>query len=169
MDTTHVILGASLAGAKAAEALRAEGHQGPIVLIGEEPDRPYERPPLSKGYLLGKTEREKIFVHPAGWYAEHGVDLRLGTAATALDLAARTVTLADGERVGFGKLLLATGASPRRIPVPGGDAEHVLYLRRVGDSERLKAAFRPGARVVVVGAGWIGLRPRRRPAPRAAR
>ncbi|GAA2812469.1 FAD-dependent oxidoreductase [Kitasatospora paracochleata] len=157
MDTTHVILGASLAGAKAAEALRAEGHQGPIVLIGEEPDRPYERPPLSKGYLLGKTEREKIFVHPAGWYAEHGVDLRLGTAATALDLAARTVTLADGERVGFGKLLLATGASPRRIPVPGGDAEHVLYLRRVGDSERLKAAFRPGARVVVVGAGWIGL------------
>ncbi|GAA2747941.1 NAD(P)/FAD-dependent oxidoreductase [Kitasatospora cinereorecta] len=157
MDTTHVILGASLAGAKAAEALRAEGHQGPIVLIGEEPDRPYERPPLSKGYLLGKTEREKIFVHPADWYAEHDVDLRLGTAATALDLAARTVTLADGERVGFGKLLLATGASPRRIPVPGGDAEHVLYLRRVGDSERLKAAFRPGARVVVVGAGWIGL------------
>ncbi|GAA4842969.1 NAD(P)/FAD-dependent oxidoreductase [Kitasatospora terrestris] len=157
MDDAFVIVGAGLAGAKAAEALRAEGHAGPVVLIGEEGERPYERPPLSKDYLLGRAGREKIFVHPADWYREHDVDLRLSTAVTAVDPAARTVTLAGGERLGFTRLLLATGSSPRRIPVPGGDAEHVLYLRRVEDSERLRAAFRPGARVVIVGAGWIGL------------
>ncbi|WP_371495916.1 FAD-dependent oxidoreductase [Kitasatospora sp. NBC_00374] len=157
MDTSYVILGASLAGAKAAESLREEGFDGPIVLVGDEPERPYERPPLSKGYLQGGTEREKIFVHPAEWYAEHRVDLRLGTTATAIDPDARTVTLSDGSRLGWTKLLLATGSTPRRIPVPGGDRPEALYLRRVGDSERLRAAFRPGARIVVVGAGWIGL------------
>ncbi|WP_033825019.1 NAD(P)/FAD-dependent oxidoreductase [Kitasatospora sp. MBT63] len=157
MDTSYVILGASLAGAKAAEALREEGFDGPVVLVGDEPERPYERPPLSKGYLQGGTEREKIFVHPAEWYAEHGVDLRLGTAATAIDPAARTVTLADGSRLGWSKLLLATGSAPRRIPVPGGDRPEVVYLRRVGDSDRLRAALRPGARIAIVGAGWIGL------------
>ncbi|MER8184819.1 FAD-dependent oxidoreductase [Kitasatospora sp. NPDC094015] len=157
MDTSYVILGASLAGAKAAEALRAEGYDGPLVLIGDETERPYERPPLSKGYLQGSTEREKIFVHPADWYADNGVDLRLGTAATAVDLGARTVTLADGSSLGWSKLLLATGSSPRRIPVPGGDREAVRHLRRVGDSDRLRADFRPGARIVVIGAGWIGL------------
>ncbi|MEV4612673.1 FAD-dependent oxidoreductase [Kitasatospora sp. NPDC049258] len=157
MDTSYVILGASLAGAKAAEALRAEGFDGPVVLIGDETERPYERPPLSKGYLLGGTEREKIFVHPAGWYAEHGVELRLGTAATAIDPQARTVTLADGSRLGWSKLLLATGSSPRRLPVPGGDREAVRHLRRVGDSDRLREDFRPGARIAIIGAGWIGL------------
>jgi len=157
METGHVIVGASLAGAKAAEALREQGYQGPITLIGAEAERPYERPPLSKGYLLGSTEREKIFVHPAGWYAEHGIDLRLSTAVTAIDPAGHGVELAGGERLDFDRLLLATGAEPRRIPVPGGDAPEVMYLRRVGDSDRLKAAFRPGARVVIVGAGWIGL------------
>jgi len=157
MDTAHVIVGASLAGAKAAEALREEGHDGPIVMIGAERERPYERPPLSKGYLLGKTAREKIYVHPAQWYREHDVDLMLGTSVTAIDPAAHTVTLADGSRLGYAKLLLATGSAPRRLPVPGADRENVLYLRTVEDSERIRAAFRPGARVVVIGAGWIGL------------
>ncbi|MFD5562767.1 NAD(P)/FAD-dependent oxidoreductase [Kitasatospora griseola] len=157
MDTGIVVVGASLAGAKAAEALRAEGYAGPITLVGDEHERPYERPPLSKGYLLGKEEREKIYVHPAGWYEEHGVTLRLGVAATAIDPAAHTVALAGGDRLPYSKLLLATGSSPRRLPVPGGDGEFVQTLRRVGDSERLRAAFRPGARVVIVGAGWIGL------------
>ncbi|WP_354639234.1 NAD(P)/FAD-dependent oxidoreductase [Kitasatospora camelliae] len=157
MDTPHVIVGASLAGAKAAEALREEGFGGPIVLIGEERERPYERPPLSKGYLLGKDEREKIFVHPEGWYAEHQVNLRLGTAVTGIDPAARTVTLDGGERVAFASLLLATGASPRRLKVPGGEGPSVRYLRRVGDCERLKEDFRAGRRVAVIGAGWIGL------------
>jgi 3-phenylpropionate/trans-cinnamate dioxygenase ferredoxin reductase component len=152
-----VIVGASLAGAKAAQALREEGFDGPLVLIGDESERPYERPPLSKGYLMGKDAREQIYVHPLQWYAEHDVDLRLGIAVTAVDPAAREVTLADGSRIGYGKLLLATGSSPRRLPVPGADLERVLYLRRVEDSDRIKEAFRSASRAVVIGAGWIGL------------
>ena len=113
-DRTHVIVGASLAGAKAAETLRAEGFDGPVVLIGEENDRPYERPPLSKDYLLGKAERETLYVHPREWYAEHDVDLRLGVAVTAIDRAAHEVSLADGSKAGYARLLLATGSSPRR-------------------------------------------------------
>ncbi|GAA2089032.1 FAD-dependent oxidoreductase [Kitasatospora saccharophila] len=157
MDTGIVIVGASLAGAKAAEALRAEGYRGPVTLVGDEAERPYERPPLSKGYLLGKEEKEKVYVHPADWYEQHGVELRLGAAATAIDPAGHTVTLEGGERLPFSKLLLATGSAPRALPVPGGDGDFVRTLRRLGDSEQLRAAFRPGARVVVVGAGWIGL------------
>ncbi|MFJ8622622.1 NAD(P)/FAD-dependent oxidoreductase [Kitasatospora sp. NPDC093550] len=156
-DRPIVIVGASLGGAKAAEALREAGYRGGIVLIGEEHERPYERPPLSKGYLLGKTPREKIYVHPPQWYAEHDVTLRLGTAVSSIDPAAHTVTLADDGRVEYAKLLLTTGSVPRRLPVPGADQGGVLYLRRVEDSERIKAALRPGARIAVVGAGWIGL------------
>ena len=156
-DRAFVIVGAGLAGAKAAEALREAGHDGPVVLIGDEHERPYERPPLSKGYLLGTSEREKIYVHPPQWYAEHDVTLRLGLAVTAVAPAAHIVTLADGGRITYDKLLLATGSSPRRLPVPGADHAGVFYLRRVEDSERLKEVFRPGARIVVVGAGWIGL------------
>lgn len=156
-DRAFVIVGASLAGAKAAEALREAGHDGPVVLIGEEHERPYERPPLSKGYLLGSTERSKIYVHPPQWYADHDVTLRLGTAVTAIDPAAHTVTLADDGRVPYAKLLLTTGSSPRRLTVPGADLAGVFYLRRVEDSERLKEVLRPGARIVVIGAGWIGL------------
>jgi 3-phenylpropionate/trans-cinnamate dioxygenase ferredoxin reductase component len=156
-DTTYVIVGASLAGAKAAETLRGEGFDGRLVMIGAESERPYERPPLSKDYLLGKAERDTIYVHPARWYAEHEVDLRLGVAATGLDTAGHEVTLADGSRVGYTKLLLATGSSPRRLPAPGADLHGVLYLRSVQDSDRLKAAFGAASRVAVVGGGWIGL------------
>src|SRR5215467_12609158 len=156
-ESTYVIVGASLAGAKAAETLRGEGFDGNIVLLGEEHERPYERPPLSKGYLLGKEDRSSIFVHEEGWYAENGVDLRLGVRVTALDPGAKQVSLADGGTVAYDRLLLATGASPRRINAPGADLDGVLYLRRVGDSERLQAALRGGGQVVTVGAGWIGL------------
>jgi 3-phenylpropionate/trans-cinnamate dioxygenase ferredoxin reductase subunit len=156
-DTTYVIVGASLAGAKAAETLRAEGFDGRLVMIGAESERPYERPPLSKDYLLGKAERDTIYVHPARWYAEHEVDLRLGVAATGLDTVGHEVTLADGSRVGYTKLLLATGSSPRRLPAPGADLHGVLYLRSVQDTDRLKAAFAAASRVAVVGGGWIGL------------
>jgi len=156
-ESTYVIVGASLTGAKAAETLREEGFDGNIVLLGEEHERPYERPPLSKGYLLGKDDRSSIFVHEEGWYAENGVDLRLGVRVTALDPGAKQVSLADGGTVAYDRLLLATGASPRRLRAPGGDLDGVLYLRRVGDSERLRAALRGGGQVVTVGGGWIGL------------
>ena len=154
---TYVIVGASLAGAKAAQVLRDEGFTGAIVLIGAEHERPYERPPLSKDLLLGKAEPGSVFVHEAGWYAENSVELRLGTRVTSVDRAAHQVHLEDGSAVGYAKLLLATGSSPRRLPVPGADLEGVLYLRTLADSQALSAAFQPGARVVIAGAGWIGL------------
>jgi 3-phenylpropionate/trans-cinnamate dioxygenase ferredoxin reductase subunit len=156
-EPTYVIVGASMAGAKAAETLREEGFGGSIVLLGEEQERPYERPPLSKGYLLGKEEKSSIYVHEETWYAENDVDLRLGVTATAVDVGARQVALAGGGTVGYDRLLLATGAAPRRLSVPGADLEGVVYLRRVGDSERLAGALRGGGHVVIVGAGWIGL------------
>jgi 3-phenylpropionate/trans-cinnamate dioxygenase ferredoxin reductase subunit len=127
------------------------------VLIGEETERPYERPSLSKDYLLGKADRETIYVHPEAWYAEHGVDLRLGARVTGIDPGAHEVVLADGSRTGYAKLLLATGSTPRRLPVLGSDAGGVLYLRRVGDSDQIKAVFAAASRVAVIGAGWIGL------------
>jgi NADPH-dependent 2,4-dienoyl-CoA reductase/sulfur reductase-like enzyme len=154
---SYVIAGASLAGAKAAETLRDEGFDGDIVLIGAEAERPYERPPLSKGYLLGNDARDSVYVHAADWYAEHGVDLREGVTVTAIDRGARTVATSSGAQVSYDKLLLATGASPRRLDFPGSDREEVLYLRTIADSDRLRSAFQPGTRVVVAGAGWIGL------------
>src|ERR1700760_2820381 len=154
---SYVIAGASLAGAKPAETLRDEGFDGDIVLIGAEHERPYERPPLSKGYLLGSDQRDSVYVHAAGWYAENGVDLREGTTVTAIDRGARAVATSSGAQVSYDKLLLATGASPRRLNFPGSDREEVLYLRTVGDSDRLRSAFQPGTRVVGAGAGWIGL------------
>jgi 3-phenylpropionate/trans-cinnamate dioxygenase ferredoxin reductase component len=157
MTGTYVIVGAGQAGAKAAEALRTEDFDGPVVMLGAESERPYERPPLSKGYLLGQAERDSIYVHPASWYGDHDVDLRLGAAATAIDPAAHEVTLAAGDQVGYAKLLLATGSAPRRLAVPGADLDGVLYLRTVGDSDRLRAAVAAAGNVAVIGGGWIGL------------
>ncbi|MCX2729510.1 FAD-dependent oxidoreductase [Saccharopolyspora sp. NFXS83] len=152
-----VIIGAGLAGAKAAEALRNEGFDREITLIGNESERPYERPPLSKEYLQGKADRETIFVHRPEWYSEHGVDLRLNLAATGIDRERHEVVVEGGERVGYDKLLLATGSAPRRLPVPGADADNVLHLRRVQDSDRIRDALRSAEQVVIIGAGWIGL------------
>jgi len=156
-ESTYVIVGASLTGAKAAETLREEGFDGNIVLLGEEHDRPYERPPLSKGYLLGQEDRSIIFVHDESWYAKNGVDLRLGVRVTALDPGAKQVSLGDGGTVAYDRLLLSTGAFPRQLNAPGADLDGVMYLRRVGDSERLKAVLSGGGQVVTVGGGWIGL------------
>ncbi len=156
-DTTQLIIGASLAGAKAAEALRAAGFDGPVTLIGAEDELPYERPPLSKDYLQGKADREKIYAHPADWYASSNVDLRLGVLVTAIDPVAHQVTLADGSTAGYAKLLLTTGSSPRRLPVPGADLDGVLYLRTVGDCDRLKSVLAASSRIAIIGAGWIGL------------
>ncbi len=154
---SYVIAGASLAGAKAAETLREEGFDGAVVLIGTEDQLPYERPPLSKGYLLGKDPRESIFVHDEGWYSEHAVDLRLGTTVRSVDRPGRRVELDNGDHVEYDRLLITTGSSPRRIDVPGAGLEGVLYLRTVQDSERLREALRGGGQVVIAGAGWIGL------------
>src|SRR5436190_23076091 len=154
---TFVIVGASLAGAKAAETLREEGFEGRIVLIGEDPERPYERPPLSKDYLRGDSGRDAIWVHDdAAIYEEREIELRTGTRVEALALDASEVELAGGERIGFDKLLLATGAAPRPLPVPGAELEGVHLLRTVGDSDRLRQAFATAGRLVVIGAGWIG-------------
>ncbi|HUK67564.1 MAG TPA: FAD-dependent oxidoreductase [Streptosporangiaceae bacterium] len=160
-EPRFVIIGASLAGAKAAETLRGEGFGGAVVLIGAEQERPYERPPLSKGLLLGKDDKGTIYVHEESWYDQHDVDLRRGVAAVAVDRGAHQISLADGEVIGYDKLLITTGAAPRRLNVPGGDLDGVLYLRSVSDSERLADAFRStgqaGGRVVIAGGGWIGL------------
>ncbi|HVD82268.1 MAG TPA: FAD-dependent oxidoreductase [Propionibacteriaceae bacterium] len=152
-----IIVGGGLAGAIAAQTLREEGFDRRITLLGEESNRPYERPPLSKDYLQGNTDRDSIFVHPESWYANHAVELRLGAAVTSLDPALRTVTTATGVQLGYDKLLLATGSTPRRVSVPGADFDGVRYLRSVEDSERIKAGFARAQRVAIIGAGWIGL------------
>ncbi|TCO19639.1 3-phenylpropionate/trans-cinnamate dioxygenase ferredoxin reductase subunit [Kribbella steppae] len=157
VQSTCVIVGASLAGATAAQTLREQGFAGRIVLVGDETELPYERPPLSKGYLLGKDERAKIYVHEERWYAEHAVELVLGRHVTLVDREAHEVELDTGDRIGYAKLLLATGASPRRLRVPGAELEGVHYLRRAEDSDRLREAISAGGRIVIVGAGWIGL------------
>jgi 3-phenylpropionate/trans-cinnamate dioxygenase ferredoxin reductase subunit len=154
---TFIIAGGGLAGAKTAEALREQGFDGRIVLAAEEDIRPYERPPLSKGYLQGKSGRETIFVHSADWYDANRVELLLGTAVTGIDRGRREVTLSDGGHLAYGRLLLATGAVPRRLPLPGADADGVLYLRRAGDSDRIRDTFSAASRVLIIGAGWIGL------------
>jgi 3-phenylpropionate/trans-cinnamate dioxygenase ferredoxin reductase subunit len=151
-----VIVGAGLAGAKAAETLREEGYDGRLLLLGAEPARPYERPPLSKEYLRGEAEREDASVHAAGFYAEHDIELRTGTAVTALDAGARELELHGGERLAFDRLLLATGAAPRRLSLPGAQLDGILALRTLADSDALRARLDGGGRLVVVGAGWIG-------------
>jgi 3-phenylpropionate/trans-cinnamate dioxygenase ferredoxin reductase component len=154
---TFAIVGAGLAGAKAAEALCTEGFDGRIVLFGAEPHRPYERPPLSKGYLQGSSDRDTVYVHPPDWYTEHRVELRLDTPVTAIDRRAHEIVTGDGDRLRYDKLLLATGATPRRLPVRGADLGGVRYLRSLDDSDHLKSTFNPGAKVVIIGGGWIGL------------
>jgi 3-phenylpropionate/trans-cinnamate dioxygenase ferredoxin reductase subunit len=155
-DQSFVIVGASLAGAKAAETLREEGFDGRVVLVGAEAERPYERPPLSKDYLRGETGRDAVYVHDEGFYAAHDIELRLGRRAVSLDPARREVALDDGDRLRYDRLLLTTGSEPRRLPIPGGDLDGVLYLRTVEDSDALRARLDRGGAVVVVGAGWIG-------------
>ena len=155
-DQTFVIIGANLAGGRAAEALRKEGFEGRVVLIGAEPDPPYERPPLSKEYLRGQIAREKIFIHKPGFYEEQRIELRLGVRATCLDLQGRVVELESGERIAFDRLLLATGGRPRKLSVPGSDLDGIYDLRTVADGERIAAELRPGRRLVVIGAGFIG-------------
>ncbi|MEV7191271.1 FAD-dependent oxidoreductase [Streptomyces sp. NPDC093510] len=160
-DQTFVIVGGGLAGAKAAETLRSEGFTGRVILIGDERDHPYERPPLSKGYLLGKEERDSVFVHEPGWYAQADIELHLGQTVVAVDRAAKAVRLGDGTVIRYDKLLLVTGAEPRRLDVPGTDLAGVHHLRRLAHADRLRhvlaALGRDNGHLVIAGAGWIGL------------
>src|SRR5690242_7674441 len=138
MTDTFIVAGAGFAGAKAVETLRQEGFDGRLILIGDEPERPYERPPLSKDYLRGDAARETIYVHPEGFYVEHDVELCLGRRAAELDLGARELVLDDGEWLRYDRLLLTTGAEPRRLAIPGADLDGVLYLRSVADCDVLR-------------------------------
>jgi 3-phenylpropionate/trans-cinnamate dioxygenase ferredoxin reductase subunit len=157
MSPTFVIVGAGMAGGKAVETLREEGFDGRIVLIGAEPERPYERPPLSKDYLRGEAERDAVYLQQdAGWYDEHEVELRTSTHVESLDVAARAVVLAGGERIDYDALLMATGAEPKRPPIPGTGLDAVHVLRTLEDSDGLRGVLDAGGRLVVVGAGWIG-------------
>jgi 3-phenylpropionate/trans-cinnamate dioxygenase ferredoxin reductase subunit len=128
-----------------------------VVLIGDETDRPYERPPLSKEYLQGKAERDKAFVHDASWYSDNGVELLLGMSVTAISPSEHTVTLDNVEPLHYDKLLLATGSTPRILSIAGSENRGIHYLRRMGDSDSLKNALSAGPSVVVIGGGWIGL------------
>jgi 3-phenylpropionate/trans-cinnamate dioxygenase ferredoxin reductase component len=151
-----VIVGAGLAGARAAETLRKDGYDGAITLLGDEPERPYIRPPLTKDYLRSESEREAVYVHPAGFYEEHRIDLRPGTVVGSIEPVARAVVLGDGQRLGFDRLLVATGAAPKALPVPGADLPGVLGLRTLADADAIRAGAQDAERIVVIGAGWIG-------------
>ena len=153
---TFVIVGASLAGAKAAQELRERGFDGRVVLIGTEDERPYERPPLSKDYLRGESDRDKAHVHPADYYDQHDIELMTGTTVTAIDPDGSRVTLDDGGELAYDKLLLTTGSEPRRIQAPGAELEGIYYLRSLADCDVLRRKLDDSGRVAVVGAGWIG-------------
>ena len=154
---TFLIIGGGLAAAKAGEALRDNNFDGEVVIFAAEGHLPYERPPLSKDYLTGTKALDEFTVHPADWYRENGIDLRLGTAVSAVYPHGHLVGLPDETTLAYDKLLLATGSSPRRPPIPGADAERVHYLRTVDDADALLAALTEGASLAVVGGGWIGL------------
>jgi 3-phenylpropionate/trans-cinnamate dioxygenase ferredoxin reductase component len=155
-DDGLVIVGASLAGAKAAEGAREQGWEGPIRLVGAEQHLPYERPPLSKGVLLGAAAPASALVHDDGFEVNAEIDVLLGAPAVRIDLTDRTVELAGSRRLRFAKLVLATGSSPRRLPIPGANLPEVLTLRSIDDSLALRERLLPGRRLAVIGASWIG-------------
>jgi 3-phenylpropionate/trans-cinnamate dioxygenase ferredoxin reductase subunit len=152
-----VIVGAGHAGGTAAALLRQYGHAGPIVLVGEEPIAPYQRPPLSKAWLKGEATADSLALKPVSFYAEHDIDLRMDVCATVIDRAAKTVTLSNGETVAYDILILATGARARRLTLPGADLKGVLELRTAADAEALKGAIGPGRTLAIIGGGYIGL------------
>src|SRR5476651_774067 len=157
MSEEIVIIGAGQAGAQAVQSLRAEGFAGPITMVGEEDFPPYQRPPLSKAYLLGTFERPRLFLKPDNYYGEAGCALLMNTAAKAIHRAERTVELRDGRMLPYDKLLLTTGAVVRKLKCPGADLPGIHYLKTIADVDGLQAVFQPGKRIAIVGGGYIGL------------
>jgi 3-phenylpropionate/trans-cinnamate dioxygenase ferredoxin reductase subunit len=151
-----VIVGANLAGGRATEELRKKGFDGRITLIGEEPQRPYERPPLSKEFLRGEQPLEKAFLRPDEWYSENNIELRLGTRAEGIDPRERKVALHEGSAVSYDALLLCTGGRPRQLQSPGAGLDGIMTFRNIDDAVAVSDRLKPGARIVVVGAGFIG-------------
>ena len=155
--TGVVVIGAGQAGASLVAKLRDEGYQGAITLVGDEPVPPYQRPPLSKKYLLGEMSAERLYLRPERYYSDARIDLRLGTPVTGVDRAARAVMLGDN-RLPYEDLVLATGSVPRRLPAAiGGDLDGVHVVRTLADVDWMSPGFRPGARLLIVGGGYIGL------------
>lgn len=157
MTETFVIIGAGQAGGQAASTLRSKGFEGRIVLIGDEAHVPYERPPLSKAFLAGELPVEKTYLKKPEYYDEKNIELRLGRRVVDLDRKDHTVNLDDGETIIYDKLLIATGSRVRHLPAPGAELEGIHYLRSIADVDGIRAALKPGARLAIVGAGYIGL------------
>ncbi len=157
MNGRAIIIGAGQAGAQAAQSMRQAGFAGEIVIFGEEPEPPYQRPPLSKGYLQGELDTERLYLRPLAFYDQLKIDLRLGVRVASIDRAAKAVATEKGETVSYDKLLIATGAPPRRLACQGADLAGIHYLRTIADSDALRPVLSEGGRIVIVGAGYIGL------------
>jgi len=157
MEERIVIIGAGQAGAQAVAILRAEGFAGAITMVGDEAYAPYQRPPLSKTYLMGTMERDRLFLKPDAFYTEAKCELMLGATAASIDRTAKTVALSDGRALGYDKLLIATGTRVRKIKVPGAELAGIHYLRSIADVDELRPAFKTVKNLVIVGAGYIGL------------
>ncbi len=152
-----VIAGAGQAGFQCAETLRQKGFEGPITLIGEEASPPYQRPPLSKAYLLGEMDRERLKFRDDSWYAKHDVDLRTSVTVDKIDRGVKEVLLSSGDKLAYDKLVLATGANVRKLPVPGAEQDGVFYLKTIKDVDLIEARLTIASNIVVIGAGFIGL------------
>src|SRR3569623_500372 len=157
MAAGTLIIGAGQGGYQVAASLREAGYTAPVTIVGDEPSLPYQRPPLSKAYLLGDTTAERLLLRPASYYEKHTIGIVTGERAVAIDRAARTVSFASGKTLPYEHLVLATGAQNRKLPVPGADADGVLYLRTLAEADAIKERFHAAQRIVVAGAGFIGL------------
>ena len=157
MSETTIIVGAGQAGCDLTTALRQQGYEGNIILIGDEPALPYRRPPLSKAYLSGEMDTEALYIKPLKTYEKQNIDVRTGVQVTAIDRRAHTVTLSNGDTLPYTKLALTTGGHARRLPLPGADKPNVHYVRTLEDINRLKEQFKPGKRLLIIGGGYIGL------------
>ena len=157
MSGRVVIVGAGQAAGQAAASLRQKDYTGEIIIAGDEPYMPYQRPPLSKAYLAGKLKLERLYFKPENFYPKRNIDVRLSTRVESIDREARTVRLADGEQLAYTKLILCTGSRVRELSIPGNDLNGVHYLHSISDVKGMHAAFKPGTKIVIVGGGYIGL------------